>query len=123
IIDGVGVERGKQIDTRGRLLREFVGHLIRQRQASGRNNGNGANRETQIERDLVLLLGEIVYGANSRDGGRRAAIKAHPSAPHHPRPYGLEERVLRWVDEYRSQRTSGGNVVAPLAGAMPSGAR
>src|SRR5947209_16464480 len=112
IIDGVGVERGKQIDTRGRLLREFVTHLIRREksQADGRQNGNGGNRGIQSVQDIRLLLGEIAYVGSVMNGGRRTATQALPAAPNHTRPYELDEldeRVLSWLDEYRSQNAAG----------------
>ncbi len=129
VIDGIGVERGKQIDTRGRLLREFVTHLIRQGQSqvNGRQNGNGGNRDIQMEQDLRLLLGEIAWIMLARISpsshpfiiSPAGGHKAPHSAQHLPRPYGfdqLDERVLGWLDEYRSQ-SAVGSVVPSLEGA------
>lgn len=70
IIDQIGVERGKQIDTRGRLLREYVRHLIgyERRQAKW---SHGAPTEQQI----VNCLSEVACAA--RWANDRNAIQLH----------------------------------------------
>ena len=54
VIDGIGVNRGKKIDTRGRLLRSFVKHTI-QHELSQPRWGNA----TLTERNIVIFLSEL----------------------------------------------------------------
>ncbi len=58
IIDKIGVERGKQIDTRGRLLRESVKQLVMREQAQPR-----WNKVAPSERALVRFLSEVACAA------------------------------------------------------------
>lgn len=58
IIDEMGVARGKQNDTRGYLLREYVAQLMRQE----REQPEWSN-EALAEKDVILLLGEIATAA------------------------------------------------------------
>ncbi len=59
IIDGLGVIRGKQLDTRGLLLRAFVKHLIQ----SERSHPRWSNTAT-TEHDVVLFLSELACAAH-----------------------------------------------------------
>src|SRR2546421_3690180 len=58
IIDHIGVERGKQIDTRGRLLREYVRQLINYegRQAKWK-------RGAPAQQDVVSFLSKVACAA------------------------------------------------------------
>ena len=58
IIDDIGVNRGKQLDTRGRLLRAFVKHVI-QHEISRPQWSNSAPTEEEV----LLFLGEIACAA------------------------------------------------------------
>jgi HEAT repeat protein len=73
-IDRIGIERGKQIDTRGRLLREYVKQVINRegRQAQWR-------RSAPAEQDVVRFLSKIAYVASWTDD--RNAIQLPLSAP------------------------------------------
>lgn len=68
IIDKIGVERGKQIDTRGRLLREFVKQLIAYEQQQAK-----WNRSAPAERDVIRFLSEVACAA--RWANDRSAIQ------------------------------------------------
>ena len=54
IIDKVGVERGKKLDTRGRILREYVAQLIQREQKRPE-----WKKSAPTESDVVGLLGRI----------------------------------------------------------------
>jgi len=73
IIDRIGIERGKQIDTRGRLLREYVKQLIdyEGRQAKW-------SRGAPAEQDIVSFLSEVACAA--RWANDRNAIQLHISS-------------------------------------------
>lgn len=58
IIDKIGVERGKQIDTRGRLLRESVRQMILQEQRQPKWSKNAPPEE-----DVVRFLAEVACAA------------------------------------------------------------
>src|SRR6266571_3913322 len=58
VIDGIGVNRGKKIDTRGQLLRAFVKHII-QHELSQPLWSNA----TLTEHDIVIFLSELACAA------------------------------------------------------------
>ena len=58
VIDGIGVNRGKKLDTRGQLLRAFVKHLI-QHEISQPRWSNAA----LTEHDIVIFLSELACAA------------------------------------------------------------
>ena len=63
IIDTVGVERGKKLDTRGSLLREYIARLIKRTQARPAWRQNAPT-----EQEVVGLLSRIAFAARwSRD--------------------------------------------------------
>ncbi|GAC1621840.1 MAG: hypothetical protein NVS4B11_15220 [Ktedonobacteraceae bacterium] len=74
IIDKIGVERGKQIDTRGRLLRESVKQLIIREQAQPR-----WGKSTPEEREVVRFLSEVACAA--RWANDRNAIQLRVATP------------------------------------------
>ncbi|HZR41502.1 MAG TPA: hypothetical protein VFB12_15370, partial [Ktedonobacteraceae bacterium] len=102
IIDKIGVERGKQIDTRGRLLRESVRQLIdyEQRQPKW-------SRGTPTEQDVVHFLSEVACAA--RWANDRNAIQLRVSsaalAPGNATRGGasaeeLADELQFWLDEH-----------------------
>lgn len=101
IIDKIGVERGKQIDTRGRLLREYVHQLITKEQQQPKWNRNAPN-----ERDVVRFLSEVACAA--RWANDRNAIQLHISAAGATREDGggavnfkeLADELGFWIDEH-----------------------
>src|SRR6266480_6490798 len=58
IIDGIGVDRGKKLDTRGQLLRAFVKHLIQHEISQPR-----WSNATLTEHDIVIFLSELACAA------------------------------------------------------------
>ncbi|HLZ55624.1 MAG TPA: HEAT repeat domain-containing protein [Ktedonosporobacter sp.] len=74
IIDRIGIERGRQIDTRGRLLREYVKQLIEyeQRQIKW-------SRGAPTEREVIRFLSEVACAA--RWANDRNAIQLRISLP------------------------------------------
>src|SRR6266581_732201 len=58
IIDGIGVNRGKKIDTRGRLLRAFVKHSIQHELSQPR-----WSNATLTEHDIVIFLSALACAA------------------------------------------------------------
>ncbi len=87
IIDKIGVERGKQIDTRGRLLRESVQQLIIREQAQPR-----WNKSAPSERAVVHFLSEIACAA--RWANDRNAIQLRVATP-----TGEDIRIGASIDE------------------------
>ncbi len=87
IIDKIGVERGKQIDTRGRLLRESVNQLVLREQAQPR-----WNKTAPSERELVRFLSEVACAA--RWANDRNAIQLRVATP-----TGEDIRIGASVDE------------------------
>jgi HEAT repeat protein len=105
IIDQIGVERGKQIDTRGRLLREYVRHLIHyERQQAKWSHG------APTEQEIVNFLSEVACAA--RWANDRNAIQLHvtsllsTSGTQARRKMDFQELAdeLRfWLDEHPAQ--------------------
>jgi HEAT repeat protein len=98
IIDSIGIQQTKQIDTRGQLLHAYVMHLIdRQRQQSG---------EALTESALLSFLGEIASAA--RWANDRNAIKLRISPVESKTATAsqreeLVEAVQVWLDEHPPQ--------------------
>lgn len=74
IIDKIGVERGKQIDTRGRLLREWVKQGILREQQQPKWSKNAP-----AEQEIIRFLSEVACAA--RWANDRNAIQLRISAP------------------------------------------
>lgn len=75
IIDKIGVERGKQIDTRGRLLRESVRQLIAREQGQAR-----WNREAPAEKDMIRFLSEVACAARWANDRNAIQLRVSPAA-------------------------------------------
>lgn len=58
VIDGIGIERGRRLDTRGRLMRAYTAHLISQAQKRP-----AWQKRAPAEKDVLLFLGEIAIAA------------------------------------------------------------
>jgi len=109
IIDGIGVNRGRQLDTRGRLLRAYVKDLI-QREMSQPRWSNAAPDEN----DVVFFLGEIAYAARWTNTVNTIQL------PVSRRAKGLRTEELAvglqtWLSEHPAQ-----SLVALQAVEMPS---
>lgn len=95
VIDGLGMERGKQLDTRGRLLRVSVNQRIAQAQRMAAWNGQAPG-----EKDILRFLGELACAA--RWTSVASTIRLHerarlpgallPSMEHHA------EALCVWLD-------------------------
>lgn len=104
IIDRIGVERGKQIDTRGRLLREFVMQLIEHEQGQPKWS-KGAPKAI----DVIQFLSEVACAA--RWANDRLAIQLRVSTAS-PLSNGVRRGASReeladelqfWLDEHPPQ--------------------
>ncbi|HKV56903.1 MAG TPA: NACHT domain-containing protein, partial [Ktedonobacteraceae bacterium] len=70
VIDSIGIERGKRLDTRGRLMRAYTAHLISQAQQR-----SAWQKHAPSEKDVLLFLGEIATAA--RWSNTPLAIQLH----------------------------------------------
>ena len=70
VIDSIGIERGKRLDTRGRLMRAYTAHLIAQAQKRP-----AWHKRAPLEKDVLLFLGEIATAA--RWSNTPLAIQLH----------------------------------------------
>ncbi len=102
IIDKIGVERGKQIDTRGRLLRESVKQLIEYEQQQAK-----WSKGMPAEREVIRFLSEVACAA--RWANDRNAIQLRVSVPTMTAGGGmrgsvnfdeLADELRYWLDEH-----------------------
>ncbi len=70
VIDSTGIERGKRLDTRGRLMRASTAHLISQARKRP-----AWHKRAPLEKDVLLFLGEIAIAA--RWSNTPLAIQLH----------------------------------------------
>ncbi len=105
IIDKIGVERGKQIDTRGRLLREYVKQLIEYEQQQAKWK-QGAPQEQEV----IHFLSAVACAA--RWANDRNAIQLRVSTPSFvigkeasggPGFVELADELQYWLDEHQAQ--------------------
>jgi HEAT repeat protein len=103
IIDTIGVERGRQIDTRGRLLREYVKQLI----AYEQRHPNWSQQAPPKE-DVIRFLSELACAA--RWSNDRNAIQLHISstqigeAERGRASYAeVADELQYWLDEHPAQ--------------------
>jgi HEAT repeat protein len=97
IIDDIGVNRGMQLDTRGRLLQAYVKHLI-QHEISQPQWSNSAPTEEEV----LLFLGEIACAARWTNAGTAIQL------PVRGRDRGLQTEDLAdglkaWLSEHPPQ--------------------
>jgi HEAT repeat protein len=70
VIDSIGIERGRRLDTRGRLMRAYAADLISQAQKRP-----AWQKRAPLEKDVLLFLGEIATAA--RWSNTPLAIQLH----------------------------------------------
>lgn len=70
VIDSIGIERGKRLDTRGRLMRAYTAYLISRAQKRP-----AWQKRAPAEKDVLLFLGEIATAA--RWSNTPLAIQLH----------------------------------------------
>ncbi|HWZ18115.1 MAG TPA: hypothetical protein VNW73_04910, partial [Ktedonobacteraceae bacterium] len=97
IIDGIGVNRGKKIDTRGRLLRSFVKHAI-QHELSQPQWGNA----TLAERNVMLFLSELACATRWTNSINALQIPV-TSKKKELRPEDLAAGLQHWLLEHPAQ--------------------
>ena len=99
IIDKIGVERGKQIDTRGRLLRESVNQLVLREQAQPR-----WNKTAPSERELVRFLSEVACAARWANDRNAIQLRVATSTGEDIRIGAsideLADELRFWLDEH-----------------------
>ncbi len=94
VIDGIGVNRGKKIDTRGRLLRSFVKHTI-QHELSQPQWGNA----TLTERNIMIFLSELACATRWTNSINALQIPV-TSKKKGLRPEDLAGGLQRWLLEH-----------------------
>ncbi len=104
IIDKIGVERGKQIDTRGRLLREYVTQLLLREQSQPR-----WSRGAPDEESMVTFLSEVASAARwahdrNAIGLRISSSSSSPEELHGKLNFAeLADELQFWLDEHPAQ--------------------
>jgi HEAT repeat protein len=105
IIDKIGVERGKQIDTRGRLLREYVKQLIEYEQQQAKWN-RGAPQDLEV----IRFLSEIACAARWANDRNAIQLRVSTSAlviggevRGGPGFVELADELQFWLDEHQAQ--------------------
>jgi HEAT repeat protein len=96
IIDGLGVMSGKQLDTRGRLLRAFVKHLVEQEMSQPRWNNTSLT-----EHDVVVFLSELACAA--RWTNKTDAIQIPVAGTKRMRIEDFASGLQRWLGEHPAQ--------------------
>ncbi|HEX9132378.1 MAG TPA: HEAT repeat domain-containing protein, partial [Ktedonobacteraceae bacterium] len=96
IIDGLGVIRGKQLDTRGQLLRAFVNHLIQQEMSQPRWSD-----AAPTEHDVLLFLSELACAA--RWANNTNAIQIPVSSKKGLRLEDFAGGLQTWLSEHPAQ--------------------
>jgi HEAT repeat protein len=97
IIDEIGVDRGKQLDTRGQLLRAYVRHLIQRERAQARW-GNAAPAED----DVLLMLSELACAARWANDGSAIQLPL-AGGSREVRVEDLADGLLTWLNEHPAQ--------------------
>jgi HEAT repeat protein len=104
IIDKIGIERGRQIDTRGRLLREYIKQIVAYEQRQPK-----WSQETPTEQEVIRFLSEVACAA--RWANDRNAIQLRVSTPagteeekHKQTSFAEQADELQyWLDEHPAQ--------------------
>ena len=98
IIDTIGVEQGKQLDTRGRLLSEYVEQSLADEQQPHRN------RQAPAKEEVISFLSELACAA--RWANDRNAIQLHASSAstgagrNHASYAEIAAELQYWLDEH-----------------------
>jgi HEAT repeat protein len=101
IIDKIGIERGKQIDTRGRLLREYVKQLVAYEQRQPKWSQHAPD-----EQDVIRFLCEVACAArwaNDRNAIqlRVAALATADEDKHKQTSFAeMADELQYWLDEH-----------------------
>ena len=101
VIDELGAGHGKQMDTRGQLLREFVSELIEREQKRPPWGGKAPSYS-----DVIAFLSEIACAARwtgARDTIQLPLSGAEGEAGKTPGNAELAEGLLVWLDEHSLQ--------------------
>jgi HEAT repeat protein len=97
IIDEIGIDRGKQLDTRGQLLRAYVMHLIQRERAQARW-GNAAPAED----DVLLMLSELACAARWTNDASAIQLSL-AGGSREVRVEDLADGLLTWLNEHPAQ--------------------
>ncbi len=97
IIDGIGVDRGKQLDTRGRLLRAYVKHL-NQRERTRARWGSTAPTDD----DVLLFLSELACAARWTSDSNAIQLPVSGKGGT-VRIEDLAGGLLTWLNEHPAQ--------------------
>ena len=99
IIDTIGVEQGKQLDTRGRLLNEYVAQTLAKEQQQP-----SWNRQAPAKEEVIGFLSELACAA--RWANDRNAIQLHISPAsigagrNHANYAEIAAELQYWLDEH-----------------------
>ncbi|MGI9057192.1 MAG: HEAT repeat domain-containing protein [Ktedonobacteraceae bacterium] len=98
IIDTVGVERGKKLDTRGSLLREYIARLIK------RTQGRSAWRQNApTEQEVTGLLGRIAFAARWSHDPDALQLPPPTSQGRAAHVAAVAEELLAWLGKHPPQ--------------------
>jgi len=98
IIEGIGVQHDKQIDTRGQLLREYVSQSIERERSQARWSG-----EAPAESAVLAFLGEIACAArwaNDRNAIKLPISMAKGKASWASHSEELARELQAWLGEH-----------------------
>ncbi|MDQ6660113.1 MAG: HEAT repeat domain-containing protein, partial [Chloroflexota bacterium] len=98
VIEIAGVKQTEQLDTRGRIVREYVARLMQRQQAQLRGSNEGVSPD-----DVLQLLGRIAYIAHCSRSPNAILL---PISTEQHRNVSLEEAtdgLLRWLEEQAAQ--------------------
>jgi HEAT repeat protein len=94
VIDAMGVNRGKKVDTRGQLLRAFVKHHIQQEVSQPRwSNAN------LTEHEIVIFLSELACAARWTNTSNAIQIRTS-GKKHASRVEDVAAGMQIWLDEH-----------------------
>src|SRR5216683_4625852 len=97
IVDEIGVDRGKQLDTRGQLLRAYVRYLIQRERAQARW-GSAAPAED----DVLLMLSELACAARWTNDASAIQLPL-AGGSREVRVVDLADGLLTWLNEHPAQ--------------------
>ncbi len=97
IVDEIGVDRGKQLDTRGQLLRAYVRYLIQRERAQARW-GSAAPAED----DVLLMLSELACAARWTNDASAIQLPL-AGGSREVRVEDLADGLLTWLNEHPAQ--------------------
>ena len=99
IIDNVGIERGKTLDTRGRLLREYVSQRIKRTQAQA-----AWQQDAPTEQEVRSLLGRTACIARSLRDPDAIQLPGVLTNQHtHAHFAAVAQELLAWLEQHPTQ--------------------